>query len=119
MEVLEQLQPVIDFVKDWAFPPFSILIMLLVFTQKKMGFLDFNKFRWLTAIVWGLLFATLQKWLAEPLGLVPVQSEWIPTIVMGIMSAVLAIAMYATAGKPILNKLSKVLDGLKEKNNGG
>jgi putative Mn2+ efflux pump MntP len=85
-----EIQPVIEFFIKWACAPASGAIGYVVYLQKKKGFLDFGKFRWVTPIVYGIIFGIVQKLLAPELNITPIQSEWVPAIFMGLCTGILA-----------------------------
>ncbi len=97
------------FVTEWAYMPASTVIILIVMAQKKFGIVDLGKMRWITAMFWAMLFAFAQKYMAEPLGYEPIQTEWIKVIMMGLMTGLSAILTHTIGknSKQLANKLLK------------
>lgn len=89
------IQPVINFFTQWAFLPASAGIIAIVAWQKKNGFLDFKKFRWLMALIWGLIFAVGQKYVAPALGYPAIQSEWAKAIMMGFCTGLVPVLVHS------------------------
>jgi putative Mn2+ efflux pump MntP len=79
-----------SFLSQWAFLPGATAIGLLIWWLSSQGYLDMGKFKWLEAIIFGLIFGVLQKFGAF-IGYTPIQTEWPKVIVMGIATGLLAV----------------------------
>jgi hypothetical protein len=81
---------IMTFLTQWAFLPASTVIGLIIWWFSTQGWLDLGKFKWVEAIVLGLIFGILQKF-GSFLGYTPIQTEWPKVIVMGLATGLLAV----------------------------
>lgn len=93
MELTEQLKLVWDFISQWAYLPASAAILFITAGIKRT-FASLGKMNFVWAILLGLIFAWGQMVLAEPLGYVALQTEWIPTIFMGFCTGFVATGVH-------------------------
>ena len=85
------METIVNFLTQWAYAPATLAIATIIAAQKKYGFLDPGKFRWILAPVYGLVFAFAQFFLAIPLGYEPIQIELPKVVVMGIATGLMAV----------------------------
>jgi len=85
------MEPLIDFLLQWAFAPAVAVIASVIYWLKSNGIVDFGKFQWVLAVVFGLLFGIAQKIFLPIIGVVPIQSEWPKALLMGLATGLMAI----------------------------
>ena len=84
------LQPIIDFLSQWAFLPASTIIGLIVWWLQAQGIFDPGKFKWAFAVGLGLIFGVVQKF-GSFIGYEPIQTEWPKIVIMGIATGLMAV----------------------------
>lgn len=93
MELGDQLVLVWDFIKVWAFLPASAVILIIVRFIKDSR-ISLGKLNFIYALIFGLFFSLIQFYVAEPLGYTPLQTEFIPMVVMGICTGFVATGIH-------------------------
>ncbi len=90
-----ELEPLIELLRPYVFWPAVPVIVALTTVLAKIPIFDWGKLKWTMALILGVAFGVAQKLGAPLLSREPIQAEWIPAIIMGFSTGLLATGGYS------------------------
>lgn len=92
---MEWLGPLIELLTPYVFWPAVPVIVGVTAFLAQFPSLDWGKMRWTMALILGVVFGAAQKYVAPFLNRDPIQADWIPAIIMGLSTGLLATGGYS------------------------
>ncbi len=105
-----ELQPIIEFLTQWAYAPATLVIGVAVWLIKSQGWFDLGKMQWTVAVGLGVIFGVIQKMPIFAFLGWPIQAEWAQAILMGLATGFMAILAH-TMGKNTKQAIANWLHG--------